>query len=387
MTEGLGARLRAVDRATLTPLVRRNLEDERVEVLNWGYRPVEGGFGGSLGILRFRGEARTPDGSVDWSLILKVFGPAPGRQEPAAVDYWKREALVYRSGLLEELKGDLVAPRCLGVVEGPGEEVWVWLEDVVESGDGVWPLERYGLAARHLGQFNGAYLAGRSLPTYDWLSRGEFRRRLALAEGGVPQIPELRQNPLFEGLLESDMVHRMQALWSERQRLLEVRDRLPQTLCHHDAFRRNLLARAGRDGREQTVAIDWAMTGNGVIGEEMVPLFAASLRFVLIDVDRIPELDRLIYAGYVDGLREAGWRGDPRLARFGYSATAALRTVADIAIKWPRVAEYAASLPDGAEPPRLLNAGGPAQYVPLHRHLVELGEEALALVDILDRLD
>jgi hypothetical protein len=29
-----------------------------------------------------------------------------------------------------------------------------------------WPLERYGLAARHLGQFNGRYLTGTPLPQH-----------------------------------------------------------------------------------------------------------------------------------------------------------------------------------------------------------------------------
>jgi hypothetical protein len=49
----------------------------------------------------------------------------------------------------------------------------------------------------------------------------------------------------------------------------------------------------------------------------------------------LPALDRACGAGYVAGLREAGWRGDERLVRLGYAATAALQFCAlAAALKW-----------------------------------------------------
>jgi hypothetical protein len=378
-TDELRGHLDALDRATITPLVRHVLEDEGAEILNWRYQPVEGGFGHAYGVYRFQGQAQTGNETHEWSLILKATGPSAGSQEPTAWDYWKREALVYQSGLLDDLPGDLVAPRCVGAIEHPGQEFWLWLEDVVESED-VWPLERYGLAARHLGQFNGAYLVGKPVPSVPWLSSSQFRQRLTMAELGIAELPRLSQNPLFERLLPGDSLERSLNLWAERQRLLARRDKLPLTLCHHDAFRRNLIARDGPDGRPQTVAIDWSEMGPGRLGEEIASLLRG-LRFVAIDVDRIPELDALIFAGYVDGLRDAGWQGDSRLARFGYAATAALSAIADRAIKWPRIAQRVAALPPGAEPPRLLNPGGREQAAAEYVHLIGLGEEARALLE------
>jgi Phosphotransferase enzyme family len=375
----LKKRVDAVDRAILTPLVRRVLEEESAEVMSWRYRQVEGGFGHAYGLHRFQGEARVGDETLDWSLILKSTGPATGSQEPTAWDYWKREVLVYQSGLLNDLPGGLVAPRCIGVVEYQGQEFWLWLEDVVES-EKVWSLERYGLAARHLGQFNGAYLVGKPIPKVPWLSPGQFRQRLAMAEQGVAELPQLSRHPLFQGLLPDDSLERSLALWTERQRFLTLLDRLPRSLCHHDAFRRNLIARDGRDGRAQTVAIDWEKVGTGALGEEIASLFLG-LRFVAIDIHRIADLDALIFAGYVDGLRDAGWQGDSCLARFGYAATAALSSIADMAIKWPRIARRVAALPAGTEPPRLLNPGGPAQAAAEQLHLLSLGEEACMLLD------
>lgn len=61
MTSEFEKRLKAVDQATLTPLVRCILENESAEVIDWRYQPLEGGFGESYGIYRFQGKARSPD--------------------------------------------------------------------------------------------------------------------------------------------------------------------------------------------------------------------------------------------------------------------------------------------------------------------------------------
>ena len=380
MNDEFKNRLDAIDQATLTPLVRRLLENDKADVVSWHYRPVEGGLGASYGVYRFQGEVQTEREILDWSLILKAMGPSTGSQDPTAGNYWKREVLVYQSGLLDDLPGDLTAPRCVGVVESPGEESWLWLEDIIERGDTVWPLERFGLAARHLGQFNGAYLAGKPIPAVPWLATSQFRQRLAMAERGIAELPHLSHNPLFKDLLPDEGAERSLALWAERWRLLALLERLPRSLCHRDAFRRNLIAQDDRDGRAQTVAVDWAEMGVGWIGEEIVSLFATSLGFVEIDLNKIAILDALIFAGYVAGLRDAGWFGEVRLVRFGFAALAALGSIADRAIKWPRIARRVAALPAGTEPPRLLDAGGPAQYAARQRHLLDLGDEAQALL-------
>lgn len=386
MTLEFAQRLDAIDPTVLTPLVRRALNQEDVEIIDWQMQPLSGGFsfeGGEIfGVYRFHGSAYVQGERKSWSLILKATGAhLQGSHDPAAWNYWKREVLVYQSGLLTQLPGDLAAPRCFDIVEYAGEEFWIWLEEIVETGDGDWPIQRYGLAARALGSFNGAYIdAPLELP---WLSSSQLPIYLARAEAGIDELPRLRHHPMLGELLPGNSVQRMLRLWHERTRLLALLDRLPRTLCHHDAFRRNLFARIGLDGRDETVAIDWARMGMGVIGEELEPLFANSLRFFTVELGRIAEMDATIFAGYVDGLRAAGWQGDARLARFGFVATAALTVaVADPAIKLPMVARRIAALAPGEEPPRLLGPG-PVQYVAVQNHLLDLGDEALALLDAL----
>jgi hypothetical protein len=82
-----------------------------------------------------------------------------------------RERLAFTSGLLADLPG-LGAPRCFGAEERADGATWLWLEDVPEAGPSRWPVARYATAARHVGEMNGAYLAGRPLPDHPWLSGG-----------------------------------------------------------------------------------------------------------------------------------------------------------------------------------------------------------------------
>jgi hypothetical protein len=317
-------RLAAVDRATLTPLVRQALDREQAEVTAWAYKPIYGGAGTGGSIYRFSGVARGGHEEIPWSLILKAIRAIPERQSPSSPGYWRREAEAYQSGLLYDLPGGITAPRCYDVVEWGGDACWLWLEEV-EDRFGAWPIEQYGAVARHLGQLNGAYLAGRPLPEASWLSQKWMR---SYVEPAAPMFERLRSSldhPLIRRLLPGDAADGLLACWESRERYLSALERLPRTFCHLDAFRRNLFARQGPDGREETVAVDWSYTGIASIGEELVPLVGATLSFFEVGPDRAQELDQIVFDGYVQGLRDAGWDGDPRLARLGYLAGLQIR--------------------------------------------------------------
>src|SRR4029079_500712 len=120
--------------------------------------------------------------------------------------------------------------------------------------------DRYALVARHLGRFNGAYLAETPLPDQPWLSRGWLRDFVAPSGRAVADLERLADSgvsPLARQLCPPSVVVAITRLWTERDRFLAALDWLPQTFCHLDAFRRNLLIRAGPAG-EELVAIDWA---------------------------------------------------------------------------------------------------------------------------------
>jgi hypothetical protein len=301
------------------------LKSETFEVTDWDYEQVYGGAGAGSAIYRFAGQGRDQGQSVSWSLILKTVCPGKDNVRVSAWNYYKREADAYQSGWLDDLPGGLGAPRCFGVVEHPDGTCWIWLEQVTDEIGYRWPLEHYGVAARHAGQLNGAYLVQRSLPAWPWLSSGWLRHNVENCAPALPLLRDSLDHPLVRRWYPGDASDRFFRLWEERDLFLGALDRLPQTLCHLDVFRRNLFARKTADGDDQTVAVDWAFVGRSAVGEELVPLVPASLIFYEVGLDKAQALEEIAFEGYLKGLRDVGWRGDPRQIRLGYAAAASLR--------------------------------------------------------------
>jgi hypothetical protein len=374
------ARLALVDADTLAPLVRRSLGDEAAIITHSEMAPLTAGYAGETvggrGVYRFSGEATSHGATRSWSLILKVLGKMRGigSTDPVDWDYWRREILAYQSGLLENLPG-ISAPRCLGVVEYPGNEFWIWLEEVTDAGNPNWDMADYARAARDLGRFNGAYLTGAMpLPDHPWLTRGRVASWLALGADVLADLPAHLAGRTRRHWLSAAQTERVEALWAGRAPLLAALDRLPRSLCHHDAFRRNLF------GGPRTTAIDWQIVGTGAVSEELMPLVAISLQFMNVPVSAAPELEANVLAGYLEGLRDAGWHGDERLVRFGYAAATGLFAGVATVGMWQSLSD--ASGYQSAEG----IFGHPIDAIidtwsELQDHFLDLGEEALTLAD------
>ena len=177
----------------LRDVVRAVLEETDALLTEWDTVPLRGGAaagaaGGEVAVFALEGTARVGAAERPWSAVLKVLAPVPVRDDPAHPRYWKREPLLYRSGLLDDLAGGLRAPRCYGCDERSDGTVWLWLERVREDGVRPWPLGRWALAARHLGQLNGAFAVQRALPDAPWLTGGRLR---AVAEAHAPLVARI----------------------------------------------------------------------------------------------------------------------------------------------------------------------------------------------------
>lgn len=286
-------------------------------------------------LFRVEGSARDDTGALPWAVVLKVLpmappAPAPPAEDralpaPATVATWPREARAYASGLLADLPPGLAAPRCYAAVEQDGA-VQLWLEEVADTLGTPWPLDRFALAARHLGRFNGTWLTGRRLPDAPWLRYDLVSGRAAAAAAHWAMIDRLRDNALFRRGWPADVVAHGQRLFAERGAWLAALDRLPRVLRHGDADRRNLFARDLPGAEPQTVAIDWEHVGIGPLGADLGPLLIASvLWFQGVAPEDLPDLDRRCFTGYLAGLRDVGWDGDERLARLGAVASTVLQ--------------------------------------------------------------
>ena len=146
----------------------------------------------------------------------------------------------------------------------------------------------------------------------------------------APTIKLIRRSvdhPLIRRMFPPDILSALLTMWDERSWYLDQLDRLPRTLCHMDAFRRNLFrtGNLGDSGDASTIAIDWAFTGHGAVGEDLAPFVVASLALGGPGPEVAAGIEQAAIDGYLSGLASSGVDIDERFVRHGYGLAAALR--------------------------------------------------------------
>jgi len=81
-----------------------------------------------------------------------------------------------------------------------------------------------------------------------------------------------------------------------------------------------LFYRKSPAGQPEVVAVDWSYNGIAPVGSEIGQLIHASMGFGAVPLADAYRLEKIALDGYMDGLSEAGWQGDPGMIRFGYTA-------------------------------------------------------------------
>lgn len=379
------SRLDRINGEVLKPFVREALEAPDVRVTEWDHRVVKGDWASPKGITcRIFGRGTQQAREVSWSLFLKVPSPPLAHPDPLRREPFQRELLLYRSGILDGLPEGIAAPRLLGVLEHADDEPWMWMEDVAGEESLRWPVERFGLAARHFGRLQGVFLAGAPLGDHRWLDiSGRLRPALAKSfERAAPVLERFRTHPLTNRLRDTDIGTGLRRLWADREVFLDALDGMPRSLCHGDFCYPNLFARRLGDGADQTVVIDWQYSGRRQIGGDIAGLIADSSVIPVRRKAAEPEaFTEMVLEAYLSGLREAGWKGDMRIARFACLATLAL----------PWSLNLLASL-DGRvlrQPPgeenRLQLEQRLDEYVRNQSFLLALADQARGLLDIVRR--
>ena len=327
-----------VGERTLTNIVQQAFQRPNAVLESWQSQAIDYRMINHVtaGLYRISGTSMDCQGSHSWSLILKILQHNPeegaskfgSSDDPTHWNYWRREASAYCSNLLQHLPVGCGVPRCYAVSEETPTTLWLWLEDIQGIPAKHWSLQRFQLAAQHLGQFQGQYAAKQNLPSYPWLNR-QWLRAWVPSETTVTcdriANPTLWQHPLLVPHLSHTHADRVVSLWHQRASFLATIERMPQTVCHLDFWPPNLFARETPDGQDQTVLIDWAQVGLGACGEDIANLILDSVWMFEVDRIKLAEFEHLVWEGYLTGLHQSGWVGDVRQIRFVYAATAALR--------------------------------------------------------------
>ncbi|HEX9553641.1 MAG TPA: phosphotransferase [Streptosporangiaceae bacterium] len=240
--------------------------------------------------------------------------------DPRRWTYWCREPLAYQHDLAEAYAGSGIrAPACLGAHVDDLEAVLLleWVKD--EPGE-AWPNRSYGPAAEALGRAQAPFLLTRPLPPFPWLSRRFLREYSSekpvawelLDDDDAWAHPVVRRTfppGLREGVL---FVH------AHRERLYQISESLPRTLCHLDFWPKNLFRRAGGE----IVIIDWSFAGDGAIGEDVGNLVPDAVFDHFVAADEMPRLEQIVFHGYLRGLRAVRWDDDPQLVQLGMWSSA-----------------------------------------------------------------
>jgi hypothetical protein len=321
--------LRSINESKMSSIVRRALNRNNFRIQGWRARKLDGITGNpvTVGTYRFEGVGSDRNEWLDWSIILKVI------QSPANLgydncgegtdqshwNYWKRELLIYQSGWLNSLPEGIRAPVSYDAMEVPGNMAGIWLEDVKDSFSGNWPLHRYALAARHLGRLNGIYISRRELPSFGWLSQQRTRQWLK----SIPWQDFPWDHPLVWQQFSNRGVDNFHSMLEENERFLARLEKLPMTVSHGDSNPSNFISRHLPRNQEQTVAMNWSLTGIEPIGDDLGQLVYGT--YMNLKGYKLRDISETLFTSYVNGLQDSGCHVDTQLLRFGYVTSAAFR--------------------------------------------------------------
>ncbi|KKO53155.1 hypothetical protein [Paenibacillus sp. DMB20] len=318
-----------IDPAYIQSLLQRIEPSECLQLLSWNCSPL-GKNKEESSVYRVSCTVLDHNRKQNYALILKTLKPDSIRNQVDHYYYWKREALVYHSGILNQLPPGIRAPICHAVEECPDGSVWIWLEDIaIESIQSDWSITHMRKISYLLGKYNGAYITGTLLPSEAFLCQNWMRSWVEVCTAYAKPIEE--QKVTWDSYLnECNGKGPMWVLYHNNRtrvnNLLETLELLPRVFAHQDVHWDNIFLEQ-LNGNDSLIAIDWQFASISGVGEELGRMFGYALLKKKVPVNKVAEYKEMLFLSYMQGLRDVGWDGNSKLARFGFTATASLRFI------------------------------------------------------------
>ena len=401
--ETLRARVEGLGLDALAPIVRSALADEQVSVadrhvhqLDWmATNPV------TRGLFRLGGTARRSSGElVPWLVVLKVIGDTDlvdtgYSHEPDDWNYWNREALAFRSDLLDGWPGPLWPVRAFRV-DDVGDEVWMWLQACGDARARA-PSSVDGLVstAYDLGSFAAQWASAPPSPyRYPWLARqwvaGWVSTIRSLGVDHAIAHDDCWTTPLVRDVLPPSIRQRMTDLLTNTALLVDRLASLPVTLAHHDPAWSNAFPAQDIGRAAGTVMIDWSFLGLAPVGIDLGLHIGGNLTNGAVGAHLASEHDRSATEAYLRGLREHGWGGPSDAVLFARATSAALvaGTWLTAQASWlcPEMIAIIGDEPSSwpgamAQEQHSDVATAMAGWATIFDFVLDLGDEAVSLVD------
>jgi hypothetical protein len=278
------------------------------------------------GIYHLCGAVKSDTEYLPWSIVLKVIKPdSEEKNDPQHHNYWRREALLFESNLLDDLPGLIRAPIRYLVEAQQDGTVWLWMEHV--KGQFAHTKEQFEFIAHQLGMFNAEYLTTRAMPNEAWICRGWLKSWTTSSRMYAPRTES------FLSRLQDEEVKSawewLQALTADLDDKLSSLERLPRVLAHQDLSHKNMLIEM-TSVYEQLVLMDWQFLSISGIGEDLGKMFGVNMSLGMIPISQFEAYRESLFNSYIKGMKESGWQGNEELARYGYCLSAALRSMWEV---------------------------------------------------------
>lgn len=257
--------------------------------------------GGTVGeVCKVSGEAIFDGGGREkFVLVLKTQRKWDRHGDP---DCWKREFLIYKNGLADELS-PIKLPRCYFLEEGDEENEVnrMWME-YIEGATGNEQLHAAELAqaAEKLGELQADFhLEGRKDLSYI-RSYPAVRSSFDLWYGRMKDL----LGSQIDGFPD-ELRHVLNGYAARAEELLETLDTLPLTLCQGDVHHDNLIFKETAEGTD-IYLIDWDCAGYGRMGEDAVDVLMEAFVYSGRDVALFSDFRRQIIQSYCRGAANRG---------------------------------------------------------------------------------
>ena len=241
-------------------------------------------------------------------------GPWAASTDPRHWNYWRRELEVYRDDELREQLADagLVLPAAQ--TEDQRDGAVLLMEDIDGTPGTHFSLAEHAALARACGRWQA-----RPAPERPWTSIGFLRDYSTTRDVPWHLMTDdaAWQQPLIRETWPAGLREAWTGLLVHRDALLDLVASLPRARCHLDFWVSNVIQRPSGE----LALFDWSFLGDGALGEDIGNYIPDAVFDLFWPVERLPELAETCIANYLDGLHEAGWRGDSDDVRLAVMAS------------------------------------------------------------------
>jgi hypothetical protein len=288
-----------------------------VQVARWSATDVAYESGSPATGALMQVEGTTADGQP-WSAFLKVLQhvrhwprlhllPAHLRQGFADSFPWRGELDAWQPGFADRLPAGLRLPALYRVDDLGDDRLAVWMEDVQQAEDG-WDLARFRRAAHALGALAARRGDADLLASYGQRTGSGLRAygAIRVREWAVPMLQEdqVWRHPVLAGAVDAGLRDDLRQLAASTAEVLDLLDRLPQTLPHGDASPQNLLVPV--DAPESFVAIDISFQHPHAVGFDLGQLLVGLVHAGVMGADRLPEVHEVLAPAFLESYLSYG---------------------------------------------------------------------------------